>query len=71
MTVRELIKVLKSWPNKDTQIIVSSDAEGNSFGVLDEVVEALVNEDGDLIDGPDDDEEELSGTRAVLVIYPV
>jgi hypothetical protein len=71
MTVHELIKILKSWPDKSTQVIVSCDAEGNDFANLDEVAEALMDEDGNLVDSPEDGEEEMPGTRPVLVIYPV
>lgn len=72
MTVRELIKILKSWPDKDTEVLLSSDAEGNNIIALHEVAESMMNEHGDLMCHSDvDDDEDLSGTRPVLIIYPV
>jgi hypothetical protein len=73
MTVHQLIKILKSWPDKSTEVVLSIDAEGNQFANLDEVAEALMNADGDIVDvaSEEDGEEEFSGTKSVLVIYPV
>lgn len=71
MTVRELIKILKSWPDKDTEVLMSSDPEGNNIYSMHEVAEALMNEQGDLLCHSDvDEDEDQSGTRAVLVVYP-
>jgi hypothetical protein len=72
MTVHQLIKILKSWPDKQTEVLLACDAEGNHFSNLDEVAEALMDSHGCIVDVADEEggEEELSGTRSVLVIYP-
>lgn len=71
MTVRELIKILKSWPHKDTEVIISCDSEGRDFTDMSQVVEAAVNQQGYVVDPPNEGEEPMPGTKPILVIYPV
>lgn len=67
MTVKELIKILKSWPNKDSKVLLSTDAEGNHYRSICDVVECIADKHGDVL-GPASDEDE-PGNR-VLVVYP-
>lgn len=80
MTSEELIAFLQK--NPDAEVLLASDAEGNSFSSLDETCHAYVLKDyeggptdevfeaEDLVDPADPDEAVLSHFRAVVVIYP-
>lgn len=70
MKVNELIKVLKSWPDKSTEVLLSVDAEGNDYKSIDEVAESLVDDNGNIL-CHDVDDDESSGNRKILIIYPV
>lgn len=80
MSPEELITFLQK--NPATEVLLASDAEGNSFSSVDEVCNAFVLkhyrggptdevfEAEDLVDEADPDEAVLAHFRPVVVIYP-
>lgn len=76
MNVGELIEVLKNAPT-NAKIVLSSDAEGNSFGTLEEVslgvrVEKDFQgfEDELMVFPGDDDEDENQILEDAIVLWP-
>ena len=80
MNSEDLITFLQK--NPDAEVLLASDAEGNSFSSLDEACHAYVFKDyesgpteevfeaEDLVDPADPDESVLQHFRPVVVIYP-
>lgn len=68
MTVNELIEILESWPDKDDQVFLSSDAEGNQFNSIHEVSYGWMSEDGQYLRDSDEDAETTD--VSVLLIFP-
>ena len=68
MTVGEMIAELNKLPN-DMVLVMSRDAEGNTFRPVDEVEDALYHEDRcEVIH--EDDRDECSWTCRAAVIWP-
>jgi hypothetical protein len=80
MNSEELISFLQKNPSDE--VLLASDAEGNSFSSVDEVTKSYVLKDydggrteevfdaEDLVDETDPDEAVLEHFKPVLVIYP-
>lgn len=73
MTVKELINKLQELP-EDHKIVMSKDAEGNSYSPLSNISEGVYVADstwsGDYYDTGDAEEEEIEGAP-VICLWPV
>jgi hypothetical protein len=67
VTVNELIEILESWPDKEDQVFLSSDAEGNEINAISAVEYGFTDKDGYSCD-PDDERQETD--KACLIVFP-